>query len=179
MKNKILAGILLLSLLSCSKKEDLEPIKYQGMFKGDVGRNGFHVENTPLQTPVNSKVGQDLELEVVIDGGSGENRPGNFTYNYKLDILLSNISKGKLIESFSDRDESNNKDFNRVKIAVFEKYYSTVVDKIYTAPANKKALKISIDDVHGTVVKGSIKGYLFNTADLKDSILVDANFITD
>lgn len=179
MKTKILTGIILLSLLSCSKKDELEPIKYQGMFKGDVGRNGFHVENTPLQTPVKSKVGQDLELEVVIDGGSGEDRPGNYTYNYKLEVLLSNISKGKLIESFSDPDDSNNKDSNRVKLAVFEKYYSTVVDKIYSTPSNKKALKISIDDIDGSVVKGSIKGYLFNTTDLKDSILVDANFITD
>lgn len=179
MKTKILAGILLLSLLSCNKGEEIEPIKYQGMFKGDVGRNSFHLENTPLQTPVKSKVGQDLELEVVIDGGSGENRPGNYTYNYKLEVLLSNISKDKIFESFSDRGNSNSKDFNRVKIAVYEKYYSTVVDKIYTAPENKKALKISIDDIDGSVVKGSINGYLFNTADLKDSILVVANFITD
>lgn len=161
-------------MLGCEKNQEPQPIVYKGRFQGDIGKGTFDEENTPYKMPVKSKLGDGFELDVTIDGGNGEHRPGKYTYFHKMNLYLSEIKEGKTYNSFN-----GNLVNDKIVLLTHEETASIVLDKKYLAPKNKKSINISITNIDGTSVQGSINGFLYNELDLQDSISIDAKFVTD
>lgn len=167
----LLIGILVINTtLSCENKiEDEEPKYELGLFEGTVGRHLFSQENTISRTVIRREIKVNEEkIKIDLDGSGGENEINKFTIKNRIEFNLNNPETNKVYNEFDK--------LNTISLSIDEGY-TEIKNKVYKVLNSNKEFEIKVIDYNKKLyIKGTIKGYLHNINDLKDSVLVSANF---
>ncbi len=172
-------------LLSCSKKEDpnLEELAH-GKFWGEIGPDGYNLVNDKSNPRMQTTHfdGKNYQFKFAVYDSS--NPLGNvIKTDTELTVNLTDALNSNSYAAFETYADI--KDYSKDWIHLY--YYklrSNDEDKrVYTTVKEKLSIELNISsieymDLKVPSIKGSMKGYLYNVENPKDSIYIKADFIT-
>lgn len=172
---------MIFGLLSCSK-DHVEVKPYiPGNFNGEIGRHGFYVKNDKFKKKIKTLDGDahSIKFEFALDNSFDQ-----FSIYNQLIVNLKDIGAQTAYERFFTYTGNNVVNENWISLKIKDGTIGNDNSKIYTTLQDRETFKLQIErisEVGAKVpsVQGNMKGYLFNMKNQKDSILVQASFLTE
>ncbi|MGJ1323965.1 DUF5025 domain-containing protein [Sphingobacterium faecium] len=180
-KNIIVAGFMMIGLLSCSK-DHVEVKPYiPGTFRGEIGRHGFYLENDKSRKVIKTLDGdaQSIKFEFELDNSFDQ-----FIIYNQLIVNLKDMKAETTYKRFLPYVGDNGVNENWITLITKDGNIGNENAKIYSTLQDRETFNVQIEKISELqskvpAVQGSMKGYLFNVKNHKDSILVQASFLTE
>ena len=172
---------MIFGLLSCSK-DHVEVKPYiPGNFNGEIGRHGFYVKNDKFKKKIKTLDGDahSIKFEFALDNSFDQ-----FSIYNQLIINLKDVNDNGVYKRFFTYTGHSVMNENWIYLKTKDGTLKDENEKIYTTLKDRETINIQIEkmselDSKIPSVQGSMKGYLFNMKNQKDSILVQASFLTE
>jgi hypothetical protein len=177
--------LIVMLVLSCSKNEDSNPEEVaHGKFWGEIGSDGYNLVNDKSNHRMQTTHfdGKNYQFKFAVYDSS--NPLGNvFKTDTELTVNLTDALNSKLYATFETYADI--KDYSKDWIHLY--YYKLRGNdedkRVYTTVKEKHSIDVNIlsieyRDLKVPSIKGNMKGYLYNVENAKDSIYINADFIT-
>lgn len=188
MKKVIILLLCIISVLSfsCSKEEtpnlpEIEP----GRFKGSIGRHGYDLINDKFNERTSTTYfdGKNFQIQFNSDTSPSVIDGSIFEVNQILTVNLVdplNTSSFPFFETYKGAKIYNE---NWISVDWYEKWGDKETENFYTTIKEKQSIEAEILSVNYRELKVpsfevKIKGYLYNTENREDSIMIDAAITT-
>ena len=181
----LLLGFISVLLLACSKETPSPPEIEPGRFQGNIGRHGYDLINDKSNERITTTHfdGENFQFQFNSDSLPSIIDGNIFVLNQVLTVNLVeplNTASYLFFETYKD---SKNYTENWITVDWFEQSGDRKTENFYTTVKDKQSVEAEILSVKYKELKipsleVKIKGYLYNTSNREDSILVDGAFTT-
>ncbi len=182
----LLLCLISVTLFSCSNEEDPKlPEIEPGKFYGDIGRVGYNLINDKWNQRVKTTHfdSNNIQFQFSADWGPSNINGTISDLNQILTVNLVdplNTSSFPFFETYKGAKIYNE---NWISLDWYEKWGDKETENFYTTLKDKQSIEAEILSINYRELKVpslevKIKGYLYNSENREDSVLIDATFVT-
>ncbi|KGE15852.1 DUF5025 domain-containing protein [Sphingobacterium deserti] len=169
----------------CSKNNvEIPPVEF-GKIDARFGRHGYTLMNDHSRKVINTLTYDGKNYRFYIElNNFGNNGFQDYRVFHRLEVDLEDIVAGKVYSFDATNSSTERQQKNRISYEYIEAIGDRFDHKFYRPAIGKRNLSLTIESIKSNnyrtpAIDGGFEGYLFNVADVRDSVLISARFLTE
>jgi len=181
----LLCSFSLFIMGACSKNNvEIPPAEF-GKIDARFGRHGYTLINDHFRKVINTRVYDGKKYGFYIElNNFGNNGFQDYRVFHRLEVDLEDIVAGKVYSFDTTNSSTERQQKNRISYEYIEAIGDRFDHKFYRPAVGKSNVSLTLDgvkrsDYRTPAIEGYLSGYLYNIADVRDSVLISAQFLTE